>query len=292
MIENSNGTPSTNTTKWELLIKNASEKDRGVIQLATQQEVYDGINDLNAITPLNLQKKLNPILNRKTPIYGEYEPSRQYESGDLIKVNGIWYECYHPDGCKGIDPTDPANRPSGWTNTDIHAPYYWIAIGKYLMLPEIGSPFDLATTVLREGLIKYSGDDQISASKFWRIAELNPNLVDNGFIGKPDLRAMTTRGLDDGRGIDIDRVINSFQSDASRKITGSLTNMMFYGGKGPGNNYGSGVFNAPSNIQPLTVGSAGNGGAFSHVTFDSSTVVPTHIENVVKNVAMLKVCRF
>ncbi|NUF08070.1 hypothetical protein GYY70_00775, partial [Snodgrassella sp. ESL0324] len=87
------------------------------------------------------------------PVSGGYIPTEQYEAGDLVKVDGEWYECYHPDGCKGKDPRNSVYRPSGWQNADQTKPYYWLKIGRWLSFPETGSPIYLPATTIREGLI-------------------------------------------------------------------------------------------------------------------------------------------
>ena len=140
-----------------------------------------------------------------------FSKNEKYEAGDLVKIDGVYYECYHPDGCKGKDPRDPLNRPAGWQNTDPSQPYYWLKIGKWLSFPEVGSPIYLPTAFIREGLIKYRNDGQLHKNKFWRLAELYPDLINKNVINIADLRAEFIRGLDDGRGIDAGRQIGSWQ---------------------------------------------------------------------------------
>lgn len=142
-----------------------------------------------------------------------FSKNEKYDNGDLVKIDGVYYECYHPDGCKGKDPRDPLNRPAGWQNTDPSQPYYWLKIGKWLSFPEVGSPIYLPTSRIREGLIKYRNDGRLHKNKFWRLAELYPDLIENNFINIADLRAEFIRGLDDGRGVDLNRSIGSFQGD-------------------------------------------------------------------------------
>ena len=158
------------------------------------------------------------------PISGRYTSTEKYEAGDLVKVDGEWYECYHPDGCKGIDPRDPANRPFGWKNTDTSKPYYWLKIGRWLSFPETGSLIYLPTKGCREGIIRYRNDGNLHKNKFWRLALLYPNLVSNNVIRLADLRGEFIRGLDEGRKADPDynRGIFSSQGDAIRNITGGF----------------------------------------------------------------------
>lgn len=148
------------------------------------------------------------------PVSMGFNPKQLYQAGDLVKVDGEWYECYHPDGVKGKDPRDPLNRPAGWQITDQSKPYYWLKIGKWMAFPEVGSPIYLPATRIREGLIKYRNDGKLHKNKFWRLADLYPDLIENNFINIADLRAEFIRGLDDGRGLDMGRVVNASQKDA------------------------------------------------------------------------------
>lgn len=59
--ENENNEPSSVSDKWSLYVRNASEKDSGILKLATQLEVDAGTNDTNAITPKKLDEKLKKL---------------------------------------------------------------------------------------------------------------------------------------------------------------------------------------------------------------------------------------
>ncbi|NUF08329.1 hypothetical protein, partial [Snodgrassella sp. ESL0324] len=100
----------------------------------------------------------------------------------------------------------------GWQNADQTKPYYWLKIGRWLSFPETGSPIYLPATTIREGLIKYRNDGNLHKDKFWRLALLYPDLITNNVINIADLRGVFLRGLDDGRGMDRLRNINSFQN--------------------------------------------------------------------------------
>jgi len=76
LIDNNIGNALTDITKWELIadlstLKDASETQKGVIEIATQAETNTGTDDLKAITPLKLAIKLSPtILDPVT--YGDF----------------------------------------------------------------------------------------------------------------------------------------------------------------------------------------------------------------------------
>lgn len=149
-----------------------------------------------------------------------YDPTKRYLAGEIVFICddpnqphiGNWYEAYHPDGCQGKDPRDPENRPDGWTNTDPAAPYYWLKHGKWIEQATIGAAVPIQrTTVSSQLYIKYRNDGNLHKDKFWRLAEVYPELINNDIITLADLRAEFIRGLDDGRGADAGREMGSWQ---------------------------------------------------------------------------------
>ena len=249
----------------------------------------DTSGNANTATKLQTTRKIGGIDFNGTsdihlPISGRYISTEKYEAGDLVKVDGEWYECYHPDGCKGIDPRDPANRPAGWKNTDTSKPYYWLKIGRWLSFPETGSPIYLPTTGYREGIIRYRNDGNLHKNKFWRLALLYPNLVTNNVIKLADLRGEFIRGLDEGRKADPDynRGIFSSQGDAIRNITGGFRGVT-------GGSHGAFVYK--TNADGLVHFDDNRFTDIAVYTFSASNVVPTASENRPRNIAMLAATR-
>lgn len=101
----------------------------------------------------------------------------------------------------------------------------------------------------------------------------------------PDHRAMTVRGWDNGRGIDVGRALLSYQQDQQQPITGRLWNQ---GGAyqfiGESIN-ADGAFGTNGNDKSASIADgAGNSGP-SELTFNSARVVRTGPENTVKSLA-------
>lgn len=101
----------------------------------------------------------------------------------------------------------------------------------------------------------------------------------------PDHRAMTTRGWDNGRGIDTGRALLSYQQDQQQPITGRLWN--------PGGVYQflgenvntEGAFSINGNDKAQATGDGSGLSGPSELTFNSARVVRTGPENTVKSLA-------
>lgn len=104
----------------------------------------------------------------------------------------------------------------------------------------------------------------------------------------PDLRGEFIRGVDDGRGVDTDRVMGSEQGDAIRNINGRWFNAAsaaamtspensgaMFGGESWAYKYGGDAKTTPQFIE-----------------FDASRVVPTAEENRPRNVALMYVIKY
>lgn len=84
-----------------------------------------------------------------------------------------------------------------------------LAMGIEHALVPIGVPMPIPTSVLPSNYLKGNGQS-FSATVFPELAKVYPNLK------VPDLRACGLRGLDEGRGIDINRQILTEQADSIR----------------------------------------------------------------------------
>ena len=269
VIDNNTNNPNQNINGWQILAGAGANVDTAT-KLRTSRKI--GGIDFDGTTDIHL------------PISGRYIPTERYEAGDLVKVDGEWYECYHPDGCRGIDPRDPVNRPEAWQNGNPSQPYYWLKVGRWLSFPETGSAIYLPTTNIREGLIRYRNDGNLHKDKFWRIAQLYPHLILNNYIQIADLRGEFLRGLDEARGADPDfgRYIFSWQYDAIRDITGGFmgTSVGCYG-----------AFTYDKLIDGYMHYGDHRYTDRAIYVFSASNVVPTAPENRPRNIAMLAATR-
>ena len=96
----------------------------------------------------------------------------------------------------------------------------------------------------------------------------------------PDDRGEFIRGADDGRGVDPGRAIGTWQSDAIRNITGSISQIAFVTtsvASGALSLVGNGTHN----------GAASGISSLNNVSFNASNQVPTALENRSRNLAKL-----
>jgi len=102
----------------------------------------------------------------------------------------------------------------------------------------------------------------------------------------PDLRGEFIRGFDNGRGLDIGRVIGTAQGDAIRNITASIDALN-------GTNIGQSPSGAFAHAGPLV--GTGNPPVTTSTSrtlaFDASTAVPTAADNRPTNVAFMYIVR-
>jgi phage-related tail fiber protein len=99
----------------------------------------------------------------------------------------------------------------------------------------------------------------------------------------PEGRAEFIRGLDDGRGVDVARVLGSPQGDAIRNIVGYLSGAGFFGFF----DLGTGAMDVSSNVSGVGISNSGSSSNYNDFTFDASRVVPTASENRPRNLALL-----
>ena len=159
---------------------------------------------------------------------------------------------------------------------DISAFLNNLGLGAGSALP-VGVPVPWPLAAAPAGWLKCNGA-AFTAAQYPKLAQAYPGLK------LPDLRGEFIRGWDDGRGVDIGRILLSAQGDAIRNITGSITDIRFNISAAT-----AGVFTSTIN-GPASEDAAG-GGSARNVIFDASRVVPTASENRPRNIAFNYIVR-
>ncbi|EGN5475961.1 phage tail protein [Salmonella enterica] len=159
---------------------------------------------------------------------------------------------------------------------DISAFLNNLGLGAGSALP-VGVPVPWPLAAAPAGWLKCNGA-AFTAAQYPKLAQAYPGLK------LPDLRGEFIRGWDDGRGVDIGRILLSAQGDAIRNITGSITDIRFNVSAAT-----AGVFTSTIN-GPASEDAAG-GGSARNVIFDASRVVPTASENRPRNIAFNYIVR-
>lgn len=151
-----------------------------------------------------------------------------------------------------------------------------LGLGEGSALP-VGVPVPWPSATPPTGWLKCNGAS-FTSSQYPKLAQAYPALR------LPDLRGEFIRGWDDGRGVDIGRILLSAQGDAIRNITGSITDIRF--------NVSAATAGAFTNTinGPASEDAAG-GGSARNVAFDASRVVPTASENRPRNIAFNYIVR-
>lgn len=134
----------------------------------------------------------------------------------------------------------------------------------------IGAPIDWFSDVVPDDgrtYLYYDGS-AFDKTKYPELAKVFPT-------GKlPDARGVVRRGMDNGRGLDPNRLLGSYQDDAARPITGSFISVK-------AGNPTTGAF-TQSGAGSTKNGSDGDG---QRISFDSSLLGYTANENRMKNIA-------
>lgn len=171
--------------------------------------------------------------------FAPYDENRIYTTGEtcttidnLTKEVSIWQWYSNVEFLPGKSPTDPKNRHEGWTETD--KPFYWIPYTG----DQVGTPFYWLSTTAPEWAVMEINVD-LPTAVYWRLARKYPDLVQGNTINTGEIRGEFLRVLDQGRGIDDNRVIGSYQADEIAS------------------------HNHPSSLEPIS-GSVGAGGLFNN----------------------------
>ncbi|MCM5507136.1 phage tail protein [Vibrio sp. SCSIO 43169] len=171
---------------------------------------YTTDEDLNEIfTTLN--EKINRLDGYSQ--FLPYDKLRVYEFGEVCYTrhptsgeHQFWQWYSNVESLSGKSPSLAENRHTGWA--DNTKPFYWIPYTGN----QVGMPLFWLHTEAPEWAVMEMNVN-LPVAVYWRLARAYPHLVNNGFINTGEIRGEFLRVLDQGRGVDANRVINSAQLD-------------------------------------------------------------------------------
>ncbi|MDD9158300.1 hypothetical protein PVK64_19230 [Aliivibrio sp. S4TY2] len=144
--------------------------------------------------------------------FAPYRADREYATGETCTtINAttaaleIWQMYAGPNlSCINKNPQDPLNRHDQWS--DDTSPFWWIPyVGS-----QVGMPFYWLSVDAPEWAIMEINVN-LPTAVYWRLALRYPLLVSGGYINTGEIRGEYLRVLDQGRGVDVGRQINSWQ---------------------------------------------------------------------------------
>ncbi|EJL6858565.1 hypothetical protein NMS86_000998 [Vibrio cholerae] len=152
--------------------------------------------------------KLFESVSRSYPVYN---PTTVYTYGDVVQktIGGVkkffqWYS--NIESLAGKDPELDENRQTGWI--DDTKPFYWTP----LKGSRPGTPlWPWMSMTFPEGTLNVVGNS-VPKAVFWRLAEAFPEFINGDFIDFPETGGEFFRVLDQGRGVDTNRVFSTSQS--------------------------------------------------------------------------------
>ncbi|MGF1876658.1 phage tail protein [Photobacterium frigidiphilum] len=160
-----------------------------------------------------------------------YCSHRQYSVGEVCYTRdakgelSYWQWYSNVESLAGKDPTHRTNRHLGWTVSN--KPFYWVPYTG----DQVGMPFFWLDTQAPEWAVMEINVD-LPVAVYWRLARRYPDLVRQGSINTGEIRSEFLRVLDQGRGIDVARVIGSSQADDFEAHYHRMTAIKSNGGDG------------------------------------------------------------
>lgn len=147
--------------------------------------------------------------------FGPYRDDRIYSCGEVCHTKdqatgelSYWQWYSNVESLAGKSPLLEANRHVGWS--DNTKPFYWVPYTG----DQVGTPFFWLDTSAPEWAVMEINVD-LPVAVYWRLARRYPHLVSGDFINTGEIRGEFLRVLDQGRGVDPGRVINSWQKSTA-----------------------------------------------------------------------------
>ncbi|EGR4148488.1 phage tail protein [Vibrio cholerae] len=148
-----------------------------------------------------------------------YDPVRIYSAGEVCYTKdaesgelSYWQWYSNVESLAGKTPLDTANRHIGWQ--DNTKPFYWIPYTG----DQVGMPFYWLETSAPEWAVMEINVN-LPTAVYWRLARRYPQLVRDDYINTGEIRGEFLRVLDQGRGVDAGRSIQSYQDDELERHT-------------------------------------------------------------------------
>ena len=321
--ENNAGNPLTDTTQWQSLkdailaanivqqIGNATDKvmsQKSVTDVlnskqqkgdyATKTELTQGLNTkLNsAAVKQTTGNSTTDVMSQKacTDTFAKKDSQEPFSAGDIkIKSKGNYTSLtlIKDDGNKLLLETAPGDAyfvyrdVEGKNKAVVTIPSAkngTLALTADVILSEV----PIGASVIWSSEAKYPKNfwpnegRTFSSSDYPVLAKIFPNLK------LPDDRGYAIRVADNGKGIDLNRKVNTYQEDAVQNIVGEIDDIWL---KSSDNQTGTGAFRTLNthNKQPSASNSIGRKG----ISFDASRSVRTAVETRMKNVAKILITR-
>ena len=285
--EKSTNHPNASTSSKGFVQLNSATNSTIESQAATPKAVHDTFEYVR-FTDQKAQSAFdhaNAAHNRIDPIVDKFQPSA-FETRTYSQ-DKRFYHLVRDDGLVGMYSL-VKNDFSWHINHD-----GWIAgyIGaervfgldefvKERLLP-VGIPQPWPSDHLPAGWFECNGS-QFDVNRFPKLAAVYP------WGTLPDLRGLFIRGKDNGRGLDPNRGILSYQNDAIRNISGRFPVVTRAGGAAPIT--ADGVFRSDSRWNAaVKIGDSDDWG--QTYSFDASRVVPVSHDNHPRNVAFIYIVK-
>ncbi|MEZ8483105.1 phage tail protein [Vibrio splendidus] len=140
-----------------------------------------------------------------------WDSNRVYKTGEIctVEIDGevIHMQMYAGPSltCQGKSPLDESNRHESWA--DNTKPFWWIPYTGN----QVGMPFFWLDNSAPEWAVMEINVD-LPIAVYWRLARCYPHLVNGETINTGEIRGEFLRVLDQGRGVNANRQINTFES--------------------------------------------------------------------------------
>ena len=142
-----------------------------------------------------------------------YNPERVYHAGETCTTRdtrtgqvSLWQWYSNVESLSGKSPLIESNRHIRWENRS--KPFYWIPYTG----DQTGMPFYWLSTIAPEWAVMEQNLN-LPIAGYWRLAQRYPHLVSGDYINTGEIRGEFLRVLDQGRGVDENRHINTLQHD-------------------------------------------------------------------------------